>query len=94
MAKSKYSQNIVTLGGETSHYALLRGLLELNSPEKITALTGTWDSGGSSGRLRVEMGVLPSGDIRQCLLALIEDEEQRQVAQRLFNDRLADEEGL
>jgi uncharacterized cofD-like protein len=90
---SKYSQNIVTLGGGTGHFALLRGLVEQNTPEKITAITGTWDSGGSSGRLRVEMGVLPSGDIRQCLLALMEDEEQRQVAQRLFNERLADEKG-
>ncbi len=93
MTKPKYSQNIVTLGGGTGHFALLRGLVEQNSPENITAITGTWDSGGSSGRLRVEMGVLPSGDIRQCLLALMEDEEQRQVAQRLFNDRLADEKG-
>lgn len=90
---SKYHQKIVTLGGGTGHFALLRGLVEQTAPENITAITGTWDSGGSSGRLRVEMGVLPSGDIRQCLLALMEDEEQRQVAQRLFNDRLAGEKG-
>lgn len=90
---SQYNRRIVTLGGGTGHFALLRGLVDLNQPEQITALTGTWDSGGSSGRLRVEMGVLPSGDIRQCLLALMESPEQRQVAQRLFNDRLADVEG-
>lgn len=83
-----YQQKIVTLGGGTGHFSLLRGLVNLNQPEFITAITGTWDSGGSSGRLRVEMGVLPSGDVRQCLLALMEDEAQRQVAQRLFNDRL------
>lgn len=87
------STDIVTLGGGTGHFALLRGLVEQTSPENLTAITGTWDSGGSSGRLRVEMGVLPSGDVRQCLLALMEDDNQRQAAQRLFNDRMTGLEG-
>src|SRR3990167_11352996 len=90
---SKASQKIVTLGGGTGHFSLLRGLVDANEPELITAITGTWDSGGSSGRLRVEMGVLPSGDIRQVLLACMEEEEQRQVAQRLFNERLKEVDG-
>ncbi len=85
-----FKQKIVTLGGGTGHFSLLRGLVELNQPELITAVVGTWDSGGSSGRLRTELGVLPPGDIRQCLLALMEDPKQRQVAQKLFDDRLAD----
>lgn len=90
---SKASQKIVTLGGGTGHFSLLRGLVDTNEPELITAITGTWDSGGSSGRLRVEMGVLPPGDTRQCLLALMEDDAQRQVAQKLFNERFKDVEG-
>lgn len=90
---SKTSQKIVTLGGGTGHFSLLRGLVDGNEPEQISAITGTWDSGGSSGRLRVEMGVLPPGDTRQCLLALMEDDSQRQVAQRLFNERFKDIEG-
>lgn len=90
---SKASQKIVTLGGGTGHFSLLRGLVDANEPEQISAITGTWDSGGSSGRLRVEMGVLPPGDTRQCLLALMEDDSQRQVAQRLFNERFKDIEG-
>ena len=90
---SKHSQKIVTLGGGTGHFSLLRGLVDFNEPEMITAITGTWDSGGSSGRLRVEMGVLPSGDTRQCLLALMEDDAQRQVAQKLFNERFKDLDG-
>lgn len=90
---SKASQKIVTLGGGTGHFSLLRGLVDTNAPEDITAITGTWDSGGSSGRLRVEMGVLPSGDTRQCLLALMEDDSQRQVAQKLFNERFKDVNG-
>ncbi len=91
--KYRYKQKIVTFGGGTGHFSLLRGLVELNQPELITAVTGTWDSGGSSGRLRTEMGVLPPGDLRQCLLALMEDPLQRQVAQKLFDDRLMDVRG-
>ena len=90
MANKKYpfQQKIVTFGGGTGHFSILRGLVELNQPELISAVVGTWDSGGSSGRLRTELGVLPPGDIRQCLLALMEDSKQRQVAQKLFDDRL------
>ncbi len=86
--KHPFAQKIVTLGGGTGHFSLLRGLVELNKPELITAVVGTWDSGGSSGRLRTELGVLPPGDIRQCLLALMGDPKQRQVAQKLFDDRM------
>lgn len=95
MANKKYpfQQKIVTFGGGTGHFSILRGLVELNQPELISAVVGTWDSGGSSGRLRTELGVLPPGDIRQCLLALMEDSKQRQVAQKLFDDRLANIEG-
>jgi len=91
--KYPYGQRIVTFGGGTGHFSLLRGLVELNQPELISAVVGTWDSGGSSGRLRTEVGVLPPGDIRQCLLALMEDPKQRQVAQKLFDDRLEEVSG-
>lgn len=87
------NQKITTLGGGTGQFHLLSGLRELNNTENITAIAGNWDSGGSSGRLRTELGVLPPGDIRRCLLALMEDEGQRQVAQRLFDDRLEDVSG-
>lgn len=93
LKKYPYQQKIVTFGGGTGHFSLLRGLVELNQPELINAVVGTWDSGGSSGRLRTELGVLPPGDIRQCLLALMEDPKQRQVAQKLFDDRLNNMEG-
>ena len=91
--KYSFTQKIVTFGGGTGHFSLLRGLVELNQPDLISAVVGTWDSGGSSGRLRTELGILPPGDIRQCLLALMEDPKQRQVAQKLFDDRLEDVEG-
>lgn len=88
-----YKQRIVTFGGGTGHFSLLRGLVELNQPQLITAVVGTWDSGGSSGKLRTELGILPPGDMRQCLLALMEDPMQRQVAQKLFDDRMKDVKG-
>ena len=85
---TKYTQKIITFGGGTGQFHLLSGLRELNQNKLITAVAGTWDSGGSSGRLRTEIGVLPPGDIRRCLLSLMPDEKQRLVAQRLFDDRL------
>lgn len=85
-----YKQKIVTFGGGTGQFHLLSGLRELNENSYITAVAGNWDSGGSSGRLRTELGVLPPGDIRRCILALMPDEKQRKVAQALFDDRLND----
>jgi uncharacterized cofD-like protein len=83
-----YNQKIVVLGGGTGQFNLLRGLVELNTPENITAVPGTWDSGGSSGRLRTELGILPPGDARRCLIGLMENEDQREIAIQLFEDRL------
>lgn len=91
MVKSK--QRIVTFGGGTGQFHLLSGLRELNQNELLVAVAGTWDSGGSSGRLRTEIGVLPPGDIRRCVLALMVNEKQRKVAQKLFDDRLEDMSG-
>jgi uncharacterized cofD-like protein len=59
---------LVTLGGGTGHYALLSGLRALDAG--ITAIVTMMDSGGSSGRLRDEYGVLPPGDFTRCLVAL------------------------
>lgn len=86
----KYNQKIVTFGGGTGQFHLLSGLRELNENSGITAIAGSWDSGGSSGRLRTELGVLPPGDIRRCILALMPNEKQRMVAQALFDDRMED----
>ena len=93
MSQSKYRQNLVTFGGKTGHFQLLNGLKKYNDNALITAVVGTWDSGGSSGALRSELGVLPPGDIRACLLALMENDEQQKVAQRLFDDRLKEAVG-
>ncbi|MFZ5932903.1 MAG: gluconeogenesis factor YvcK family protein [Patescibacteria group bacterium] len=91
--KKKFREKIVTFGGGTGQFHLLSGLRELNENSLITAVAGSWDSGGSSGRLRTELGVLPPGDARRCILALMPDEKQRMVAQRLFDDRFEEVAG-
>lgn len=61
-------KNIVTIGGGTGSFNLLSGLKKY--PFDITAIVSMADDGGSTGRLRDELGVLPPGDVRQCLVAL------------------------
>lgn len=82
-----YDQKVVSLGGGTGHFTWLRGAVKRNNPENITAIPATWDSGGSSGRLRVKEGVLPPGDYMQCLLALMESDDQLQEAIKILRDR-------
>ncbi len=62
-------KRIVTIGGGSGQYSLLRGLREIDGIE-ITAVVSMVDSGGSTGRLRDELGVLPPGDLLKCILAL------------------------
>lgn len=64
---------IVTIGGGHGLSTLLRGLKVYTS--KLTAIVTVADDGGSSGRLRESFGILPPGDIRNCLAALSNDEE-------------------
>ncbi len=63
---------IVVIGGGTGLSVLLKGLKKYTC--RLTAVVTVSDDGGSSGRLRAEMGVLPPGDIRNCLVALAETE--------------------
>ena len=65
---------VVTIGGGTGLSVLLRGLKELTN--NITAVVTVADDGGSSGRLRSELGVPPMGDIRACIVALADNETQ------------------
>lgn len=79
----------VAMGGGTGLSSLLRGIKQHTS--NITAVVTVADDGGSSGRLRKEMGVLAPGDIRSCLVALADDESQ---LSSLFQYRFTDGEGL
>lgn len=68
----KHGYKIVALGGGTGLSSLLRGLKIFSS--NITATVAVTDDGGSSGRLRDELNILPPGDIRNCLVALANEE--------------------
>ncbi|MDR2529740.1 MAG: uridine diphosphate-N-acetylglucosamine-binding protein YvcK [Synergistaceae bacterium] len=63
---------IVAVGGGTGLSTLLRGMKSFT--RNITAVVAVTDEGGSSGRLRAEWGVLPPGDVRNCLVALAEND--------------------
>jgi uncharacterized cofD-like protein len=63
---------IVAVGGGTGLSTLLRGLKRYTS--NLTAVVTVTDDGGSSGRLQKELGILPPGDVRNCLVALADDE--------------------
>jgi len=73
---------IVVIGGGTGLSTLLRGLK--NYTMNLTAIVTVADDGGSSGRLRNEMGILPPGDIRNCLVALSDTEN---IMEKLFSYR-------
>jgi uncharacterized cofD-like protein len=63
---------IVVIGGGTGLSVLLRGIKKYTN--NITAIVSVADDGGSSGRLRGDLGILPPGDIRNCLVALADKE--------------------
>ncbi|MBR2386766.1 YvcK family protein [bacterium] len=80
---------IVAIGGGTGLSTILRGLKKLTN--NVTAVVTVGDDGGSSGRLREEMGVLPPGDIRNCVAALADDDD---IVTKLFQYRFKTGEGL
>src|SRR5580704_11442106 len=85
---------IVAIGGGTGLSTLLHGLKRFSKdPQEveITAVVTVTDDGGSSGRLRREFEVLPPGDIRNCMVALSEDEG---LLAKLFQYRFSEGKGL
>jgi uncharacterized cofD-like protein len=79
------SPSVVAIGGGTGASGLLRGLKE--HTDKLTAVVTVADDGGSSGRFRKEFGMLPPGDIRNCLAAL---SDGGPVLEQLFQYRFED----
>ena len=79
-------KKIVVVGGGTGTFTVLRGLKQY--PLELTAVVSTFDSGGGTGILRDEFGMLPSGDMRRCLVALAPDSEDTTLRD-LFNYRYA-----
>lgn len=82
----KFMKHIVTVGGGTGSYTVLSGLKHLPDVS-LTALVSMSDDGGSTGVLRDELGVLPAGDVRQCLVALSEHSD---IVRKLMNYRFSD----
>lgn len=80
---------IVAIGGGTGLSMLLRGIKTVTN--NVTAIVTVGDDGGSSGRLREQMGVLPPGDIRNCIAALADDDD---IVTKLFQYRFRNGEGL
>ncbi|MEX0918495.1 MAG: gluconeogenesis factor YvcK family protein [Candidatus Paceibacterota bacterium] len=80
-------QVISTIGGGSGQYELLRSLV--NFPDlSLRAIVTMADDGGSSGELRTQLGVLPAGDLRQCLVALASESESELI--KLMNFRFTD----
>ncbi len=90
IATIRYPLRVVALGGGTGLPQVLRGFKALlfpegaDDPDRLVAVVTVTDEGGSSGRLRQELGVLPPGDIRNCLVALSHNEP---LMARLFQAR-------
>ncbi len=87
--KLDHGPKIVAIGGGTGLSMLLRGIKKITN--NITAVVTVGDDGGSSGRLREQMGVLPPGDIRNCIAALADDDD---IVTKLFQYRFKTGQGL
>jgi uncharacterized cofD-like protein len=91
----QHGLNIVAIGGGTGLSTLLRGLKHYVDAEgawsigRLGAIVTVTDEGGSSGALRKEFGMLPPGDIRNCIVALAEEEH---LLSRLFSYRFENAE--
>ncbi|MFO7536615.1 MAG: YvcK family protein [Chloroflexota bacterium] len=89
--RRKRGPHVVVIGGGTGMPNLLRGLREYTG--NITAVVTVADDGGSSGRLRRELGLLPPGDFRNNIAALSRDEAlMTQVLQYRFGSRAGEEQ--
>lgn len=84
----KHGPKIVAIGGGHGLATLLRGLKGVS--HNIYAVVTVADDGGSSGRLRESLGILPPGDVRNCLAALSDDED---LLAQLFQYRFTSEDG-
>ncbi|WP_457641627.1 gluconeogenesis factor YvcK family protein [Persephonella sp.] len=84
---------VVTIGGGTGLSSLLRGIKHLvpDTIRDLSAIVTVADNGGSSGRLREEMQIPAPGDIRNCIVALGEDED---ILTKVFQYRFSDGNGL
>src|SRR3990172_7751816 len=89
----KLKPKIVCIGGGTGTFTVLRGLRQFSN--SLSAVVGMADDGGSNRRLRDEFGMLPTSDIRQCLVALakVDGDERDNLLRKLFMYRFSKGDG-
>jgi uncharacterized cofD-like protein len=91
-------KKIVVVGGGTGTYQVLTGLKNYAATKKypldISAVISMCDSGGSTGRLRRELGILPPGDVRRAILALSDLPFAQNTLEKVFNFRFANGKSL
>lgn len=92
MATKKDQKRIVCIGGGTGTFVVLRGLKHY--PYTLSAIVSMSDSGGSNKRIRDEFGLLPTSDIRQCLVALSDENGGAGLLRKLFMYRFEKGEGI
>lgn len=85
-------KKIVCIGGGTGTFVVLRGLKTY--PLELSAIVTMSDSGGSNQRIRDEFGLLPTSDIRQCLVALSDENGGAGLLRKLFMYRFAKGKGI
>lgn len=85
-------KNIVVIGGGTGTFVVLKGLK--HTPHHLSAIVSMADSGGSNKRIRDEFGLLPTSDIRQCLVALSNENGEAGLLRKLFMYRFEKGEGI
>lgn len=86
-------KKVVVIGGGTGTYQVLTGLKKYPNFE-LSAIISMCDSGGSTGRLRRELGILPPGDVRRAILALSDVPFGQKTLEELFDFRFANGESL
>lgn len=90
--KSPATPKIVCIGGGTGTFVVLKGLKQY--PCKLSAVVSMSDSGGSNKRIRDEFGLLPTSDLRQCLVALSDEKKENGLLRKLFMYRFEKGEGI
>ncbi len=92
MQRNIHSPKVVCIGGGTGTFVALKGLKEY--PVDLTAIVTMADSGGSNKRIRDEFGLLPTSDIRQCFVALADENGSAGLMRNLFMYRFEKGQGI
>lgn len=92
MKKTNTVKKIVCIGGGTGTFVVLKGLKEY--PYQLSVIVTMSDSGGSNKRIRDEFGLLPTSDIRQCLVALSDENGGPGLLRQLFMYRFEKGKGI